>query len=44
MKYVLAIGFIVIFFGLAFWWRIYKYHDCRRVGHATMYCILDNGS
>lgn len=20
-------------------WQVYAYHDCRRVGHATCYCV-----
>lgn len=26
------------------WWRVYRYNDCRRVGHSRLYCVLDNGN
>jgi len=29
--------------GLLIWWQIYKYSDCRMVGHSNLYCILDIG-
>jgi hypothetical protein len=28
---------------LSVWWEVYKYHDCRRVGHSTLYCIAAGG-
>lgn len=24
---------------LLLWWPIYKYNDCRRVGHSVLYCV-----
>lgn len=37
---------IVLFCALAasaIWWQVYKFHDCRRVGHTKLYCIADIG-
>lgn len=43
MKYILlallGLG-LIVFIG---WWEIYKYHDCRKVGHEKLYCILKIG-
>ena len=40
-----AVGVLVIglMLALLFWWPVYKYHDCRRVGHSRLYCIMDFG-
>lgn len=40
-----AFSVLLIFLltGLSIWWSIYKYKDCRRVGHTTTYCVLDMG-
>ena len=24
---------------IAAWWQVYRYHDCKAVGHQTLYCI-----
>lgn len=29
-------------FGL--WLEVYRYHDCKKVGHTTFYCITDIGT
>ena len=31
----LLIGILVV----AVWWEVYKYHDCKKVGHSMLYCI-----
>lgn len=36
---VMLTGFVV-FCGLAFV-TVYKFKDCKKVGHSTLYCILD---
>ena len=43
-KYVIAgIGLFMVFIGFSVWWQVYKYHDCKRVGHSTFYCIMSIG-
>ncbi len=34
---------IVVLFSLGIWWQIYRFHDCRKVGHSLTYCILTVG-
>jgi hypothetical protein len=29
--------------GLGLWWQVYKFHDCKNVGHSTLYCVMDFG-
>lgn len=29
---------------LPIWWTVYKFKDCRNVGHSLTYCIFDIGS
>jgi len=24
-------------------WNVYKFKECKKVGHATMYCVLTTG-
>ena len=38
--YALTIGALI---ALAAWWGVYKFHDCKKVGHSTLYCMLDIG-
>lgn len=42
-KIIVYMLFIVVLFGLGIWWQTYKFHDCRRVGHTKLYCIMDIG-
>lgn len=35
--------FVVAIVGLAIWWPLYKFHDCKRVGHSALYCVMDVG-
>ena len=35
---LLALALILPF---AIWLAIYKYSDCRKVGHTVLYCIMD---
>lgn len=37
----LVLGLLLLVIGI--WWQVYKYHDCKKVGHTTMYCVLDIG-
>ena len=34
----------LIVFSISIWWSIYKYNDCRAVGHTKTYCLLDIGN
>lgn len=36
--FVLLIGVVILA------WPIYKYKDCKKVGHSTLYCVLDIGN
>lgn len=40
LLYVLV--FLVVF-GLAGWWQVYRYQDCKKVGHSTLYCVMSIG-
>lgn len=40
---LLLVVILVIVGGALLWWPIYKYHDCKRVGHSTLYCVMDVG-
>jgi len=33
VAFVAFVGFV----GLTIWWQVYKYQDCKRVGHSTVY-------
>lgn len=38
-----AIGIsLIVAFGS--WWEIYKYHDCKKVGHSGLYCVVKIGN
>ena len=43
MKYILAILISIGLIGLGIWWGFYKYHDCIKVGHTKLYCIMSFG-
>ena len=41
MKQLLPlIALLILVLFLAGWWNVYKYQECKKVGHATTYCIL----
>lgn len=44
---VMGVCFCMVFVALLVYaimaWQVYRYKDCRRVGHTTMYCILTIG-
>lgn len=43
-KMILPIILIFIFLiGLGFFIEIYKYQDCKKVGHSSLYCFLNAG-
>lgn len=38
---LLGMAFLIIIVpALLIKWEIYKYQDCKKVGHTTMYCIF----
>jgi hypothetical protein len=46
MKYLQVIGVVMAIAAgvvLVIWWNVFRFDDCRRVGHALLYCILDIG-
>ena len=43
IKAVGWILFFVILFALAGWWQVFRWHDCRHVGHSKLYCIMTVG-
>ena len=43
---IAGLGILIIILllgGALLCWPIYKYKDCKRVGHSTLYCVLDFG-
>ncbi len=34
---------VIIIFGLCGWWEVYRFGDCKKVGHSTFYCIMAIG-
>jgi hypothetical protein len=34
---------LLAFFGLSVGCSVYKYHDCKKVGHSTLYCVMNLG-
>lgn len=46
-EFLACLGAIILIIALAtfsIWWTVYKYQDCKRVGHTKTYCILDIGN
>jgi hypothetical protein len=40
---LLGLGAVTVILGViafGFWWQIYKYQDCLRVGHSKLYCVM----
>jgi hypothetical protein len=40
MKITIIVLAVLAVVGLGVWWEVYKYHDCKMVGHSTLYCVL----
>ena len=34
-----VVAFFVAVVGAAIWWQMYRWHDCRIVGHSWLYCL-----
>lgn len=43
LQFLAGLILILCFIGLPIWWTIYKFKDCRKVGHSTLYCVMDIG-
>lgn len=43
IKYLLAISLGIVLLTVAVGWGIYRYHDCLKVGHTKLYCVLSSG-
>ncbi len=44
MKHIsILIILIVTILAISIWWQVYRFQDCKRVGHSTVYCILTIG-
>lgn len=41
--YLIVGSFTLLIGAIILAWPIYKYKDCKKVGHSTFYCILDFG-
>lgn len=39
---LVALAFAALL-GFGVWWERYKFHDCRKVGHSRLYCVMDIG-
>lgn len=43
LKMIVFLLTIVLMIGSAIWWEIYKFQDCKKVGHSTLYCLFSSG-
>jgi hypothetical protein len=35
--------FMVFLLFIVYKWQSFKYHECKKVGHSTLYCVMDIG-
>lgn len=44
MKDTLTVASIITIIGLLIYavysWQVYRYHECKKVGHETFYCLM----
>lgn len=40
---VILIGVIILAVSLGIWMSVYRYKDCKAVGHSQLYCIMSIG-
>jgi len=40
VKPIGALLILVLFLSLGGCWEVYRWNDCRSVGHSTFYCIM----
>lgn len=38
--FIFGAGIMAVLLAAVFWWPVYKYKDCRKVGHSKTYCIM----
>jgi hypothetical protein len=43
MRAIIVLTAIIAFLSLGVWWQVYRWEDCRMVGHSTLYCIMTIG-
>lgn len=43
MKVIAGIFAVILILALIVWYNVFRYGDCKRVGHSTLYCVLDIG-
>ena len=34
---------VCAFLALVVWWQVYRWNECRMVGHSAIYCVLTSG-
>ena len=39
---MLALAALLI--GLMVWWQVFRWHECRKVGHSRLYCIMQSNN
>ena len=39
--FLIALIGIIVYAAIA--WEVYKYRDCKKVGHTTVYCLFTGG-
>jgi hypothetical protein len=44
LKTAVSVGTIIAFLAAAVWWQVYRFRDCRAVGHSMLYCIGSIGN
>jgi hypothetical protein len=37
---ILVVIAVLVILSLGIWWTVYKYGDCKKVGHGTTYCVV----
>ena len=43
IKYALWLGLIIAILTAVISWKVFKYQECKQVGHSTLYCWLSLG-
>jgi len=43
LKIIGIAAIFIAFFGFMIWWQVFRYQDCKMVGHSTTYCIFTIG-
>ncbi|MCK5132375.1 MAG: hypothetical protein KAR40_09530 [Candidatus Sabulitectum sp.] len=40
IELIACIVFVLVVLAGGIWWKGYKYTDCKKVGHSTLYCAV----